>query len=92
VPLRVVNVTWTDLRALACIRHVWSQIWIARRWVRSFWEATAGLLSEARTAVSSAKVAVVVGEVGSSAVYMRYSNGPRTLHGLETGCGAKRQF
>jgi hypothetical protein len=21
-----VNVTWTDLRALACIRHFWSQI------------------------------------------------------------------
>jgi hypothetical protein len=34
----------------------------------------------ARTAVSSAKVAmVVVGEIGRSAVYMRYSNGPRTL-------------
>jgi hypothetical protein len=33
-----------------------------------------------RTAVSSAKVAmVVVGEVGRSTVYMRYSNGPRTL-------------
>jgi hypothetical protein len=34
----------------------------------------------ARTAVSSAKVAVVVaGEVGRSAVYIRYSNGSRTL-------------
>jgi hypothetical protein len=34
----------------------------------------------ARTAVSSANVAmVVVGEVGRSAVYMRYNNGPRTL-------------
>jgi hypothetical protein len=34
----------------------------------------------ARTAVSSANVAmVVVEEVGRSAVYMRYSNGPRTL-------------
>jgi hypothetical protein len=34
----------------------------------------------ARMAVSSANVAmVVVGEVGRSAVYMRYSNGPRTL-------------
>jgi hypothetical protein len=67
VPLRVVNVTWTDLRALACIRHFWSQSWIARRWVRSFWEATAGSLSVARTAVSSANVAmVVVGEAGRS--------------------------
>jgi hypothetical protein len=34
----------------------------------------------ARTAVSSANVAmVVVGEVGRSAVCMRYSNGPRAL-------------
>jgi hypothetical protein len=40
----------------------------------------AGSLSEAKTAVSSAKVAVVVvEEVGRSAVYMRYKNGPRTL-------------
>jgi hypothetical protein len=76
VPLRLVNVTWTDLRALACIRHFWSQFWIARRWVWSFWEATAGLLSVVRTAVSSANVAMVVGEVGRSAVYMRYSNSP----------------
>jgi hypothetical protein len=37
-------------------------------------------LSVARTAVLSAKVAmVVVGEVGRSAVYMRYEDGPRTL-------------
>jgi hypothetical protein len=44
------------------------------------WEAIAGSLSEARTAVSSAKVAMVVaGEAGSSTVYMRYRNGPRTL-------------
>jgi hypothetical protein len=36
----------------------------------------------ARRAVSSANVAmVVVGEVGRSAVYMRYNNGPRTLPG-----------
>jgi hypothetical protein len=27
------ELTWTDLRALACIRHFWSQIWITRRWV-----------------------------------------------------------
>jgi hypothetical protein len=34
----------------------------------------------ARTAVSSENVAmVVVVEVGRSAVYLRYSNGPRTL-------------
>jgi hypothetical protein len=40
----------------------------------------AGSLSDARIAVSSAKVAVVVaGEVGRSAAYMRYRNGPRTL-------------
>jgi hypothetical protein len=32
---------------------------MAGRWVWSFWEAAVGSLSEARTAVSSAKVAVV---------------------------------
>jgi hypothetical protein len=80
MPLHVVNVTWTDLRALACIQHFWSQILIVRRWVRSFWEATAGSLSVARISMSFAKMAmVVVGEVGRSTVYMRYSNGPRTL-------------
>jgi protein involved in polysaccharide export with SLBB domain len=43
----------------------------------------------ARMAVSSANVVMVVGEVGRSAVYMRYSNGPRIRQrGLETGCGA----
>jgi hypothetical protein len=54
------------------MRHLWSQVWIALRWFRSFREAMAGSLSDARIAVSSAKVAVVVaGEVGRFAVYMR---------------------
>jgi hypothetical protein len=40
----------------------------------------AGSESVAKTAVSSAKVAVVVsGEVGRSAVYRSYRRGPRTL-------------
>jgi hypothetical protein len=40
----------------------------------------AGSLSVARTAVSSAKVAVVdSGEDGRPAVYSRYNSGPRTL-------------
>jgi hypothetical protein len=40
----------------------------------------AGSLSVDTTAVSSAKVAVVdTSEVGRSAVYNRYNNGPRTL-------------
>jgi hypothetical protein len=40
----------------------------------------AGSLSVATTTVSSARVAVVdSGEVGRSAVYSRYNNGPRTL-------------
>jgi hypothetical protein len=52
--------------------HLWNQVWIALRWFWSFKEAVAGSLSDARIAVSSAKVAVVVaGEVGRSAVYMR---------------------
>jgi hypothetical protein len=78
--VRVVNVTWTDLSALACMSHLWSQVWSALRWVWNFWEAMAGSLPIARIAVATAKVAVVVaGKVASSAVYMRYRNGPRTL-------------
>jgi hypothetical protein len=39
-----------------------------------------GSLSMDTTAVSSAKVAVVdAGEIGRSAVYNMYNNGPRTL-------------
>jgi hypothetical protein len=57
-----------------------SQVWSALRWVWGFWEAVAGSLSSARIAVSSVNVAVIVaGEVGRSAVYMRYRNGPRSL-------------
>jgi hypothetical protein len=57
-----------------------NQFWIASRLVCSLCEAMAGSLSMATTAVSSAKVAVVdYGEVGRSAVYSRYNNGPRTL-------------
>jgi hypothetical protein len=42
---------------------------MAKRCVWSFWEAAVGSLSEVRTAVSSAKVAMVEsGEVGMSAV------------------------
>jgi hypothetical protein len=51
--------------------------------VKIFWsrlEAIFGSLWEAKTAVSSAKVAAVVRlSVGKSAVYNRYRTGPRTL-------------
>jgi hypothetical protein len=48
--------------------------------VCSLCDAVAGSLSVATTAVTSAKVAMVdSGEVGRSAVYNRYYNGPRTL-------------
>jgi hypothetical protein len=50
---RVVNVTWTDLVSLACIRQVFSQDWIARREACNFCEAVAG----------SQSVAVVVSAV-----------------------------
>jgi hypothetical protein len=64
----VVNVTWTVLVSLALIRQSLSQDWVARRAVCSLWEAVAGSLSAATTAVSSAKVAVKgSGEVGRSA-------------------------
>jgi hypothetical protein len=76
----LVNVTWIDSVSLALIRQFFSQNWIARRAVWSFWEAVAGAVSAAITAVSSAKVAVMEsGEVGRSAVYRRYSKGPKTL-------------
>jgi hypothetical protein len=69
VPLRVVNVPCNDFEALACIRRWWSQCSMARRWVWSFWEAAVRSLSDARTAVSSAKVAMLEsGKVGMSAV------------------------
>jgi hypothetical protein len=57
-----------------------NQFWIEIRLVCSFYEAMAGSLFMATTAVLSAEVAVVdSGEVGRSAVYSRYNNGPRTL-------------
>jgi hypothetical protein len=60
------------LSALACMRHLWSQVWIALRWFWSSTEAVAGSLFDARIAVSSAKVAVVVaGVVGRSVLHMR---------------------
>jgi hypothetical protein len=66
---RVVNVTWTYLVSLACIRQVFSQDWIARREACNFWEAVAGSQSVATTAMSSAKVAVMEsGEVRRSVV------------------------
>jgi hypothetical protein len=72
IPIRVANVTWTDLSGLAFMLHLCSHVWIALRWVWGFREAVAGSLSDARIALSAAKVAVVVaGEVGMSAVYMR---------------------
>jgi hypothetical protein len=59
VSLRAVNVTWIDLDSLASILHFLSQPWIASRSVCSFYEAMAGSLSMATTAVSSVKFAVV---------------------------------
>jgi hypothetical protein len=56
------------------------QFCIASRLVCSFCETMAGSLSVASTAVLSAEVTVVESaEVGSSTVYIRYNNGPRTL-------------
>jgi hypothetical protein len=53
---------------------------IARRLDCNLLEAVAGLLSMARAAVSSAKVADVVSDgVGRSPVNSKYSNGPKTL-------------
>jgi hypothetical protein len=74
------NATWIDLDLLASILQFLNQFWIAGRLVYNFYEAMAGSLSMASTAVSLAKVAVVdYDEIGRSAVYSRYNNGSRTL-------------
>jgi hypothetical protein len=66
------------LNPLAFILHFLNQIWIAAGWICSVCAATAGSLSVATTAVSSAKVAGLgSGEVGRSAVRSRYNNGLR---------------
>jgi hypothetical protein len=68
------------LESVESILHFLNQFWIASRLVCSFCEAVTGSLSMISTAVASAKVAVVdSGEVGRSAVYSSYNNGPRTL-------------
>jgi hypothetical protein len=75
-----VNVTWIYLDPLAFILHFLNLFWIASSSVCSLCEAMVGPLSVVTTAVSLAKVAVVdSAEVGRSAVYNRYNNGPRTL-------------
>jgi hypothetical protein len=80
ISLHVVNVTWINLNPLAFILHPLNQFWIASRLVCSLYEAMARSLSMATTAVSLAKFALIdSGEVGRSAVYSRYNNGPRTL-------------
>jgi hypothetical protein len=64
------------LDSLALILHFIGQFCIPMRLDCNLLEAAAGLLSMARTAVSSAKVS---DEVWRSAVNNKYSNGPRTL-------------
>jgi hypothetical protein len=67
-----VKVTWVDFISLAFMRHFLSQFCTAESAVWSLYAAISGVACEASTAVSSAKVAVVVsGVVGRSAVYMR---------------------
>jgi hypothetical protein len=80
VSFGIVTVIWIDLEPFAFILHFENKFWNASRLVCSFYEAMAGVLPVATTAVSSAEVSVVdSGEVGRSALYSRYNNGPRTL-------------
>jgi hypothetical protein len=65
-------VTWVDLDSLAFILHILTHFWIVSRLVYSLCDAMVGSLSVTTTAVSSAKVC-------RSAVYSRYSNGPKIL-------------
>jgi hypothetical protein len=71
-----------DLDSLALTLHFIRQFCIDRRLDCTLLGVVAGLLSMARTAVSSAKLADVVSdEVGRSVVNSKYSNGPRVrLH------------
>jgi hypothetical protein len=73
----VVNVTGTDLYPLAFIPNFLNELgWFTI----SVKQSRAGTLSVASTAISSSEVTVVVsGEVGRSAVFNRYNNGPRIL-------------
>jgi hypothetical protein len=65
------------LDLLASTLHFVSQFCITRSLDCNLLEAVAGLLSMARTAVSSAKVADVVSdEVGRLAVNSKYNNDP----------------
>jgi hypothetical protein len=81
VSLYVVDLTWTNLDSLTFILHVFIHFCIAFRLVSSFCEAMPGSLYVGNTAVSLANVAVVDSvEVAKSAVYSRYSSGPRTRH------------
>jgi hypothetical protein len=80
VPLRVVNVTWTDCGRWLAFATVGARFGLREDGFEVSGRLRRDHLPVARTAVSSENVAMVgVGEVGRSAVYLRYNNGPRTL-------------
>jgi len=58
-----IKVTWTDFVSFASIRHFFNQNWILFKCVCSLCVAIAGSSCIVRTAVSSAKVAVVLSAV-----------------------------
>jgi hypothetical protein len=69
-----------DLESLAFFLNILSHFWIASSFVYSLHDVMVGSLLVATTAVSSAKVSVVIScEDGRPAVYSRYGNGLRTL-------------
>ena len=64
-----VKVTWTDFVSFAFIRHYFNHNWILFKCICSLCVAMAGSSCVVSTAVSSAKVAVVLSAfVGKSAV------------------------
>jgi hypothetical protein len=79
MPLHVVNVTWTDLRALACIRNFWNQFWIAGRWIWSFWEAMEGITVRGCNVCKGGYGCCCCWGGWKVSSYTRYSNGLRTL-------------
>jgi hypothetical protein len=79
ISFHLVHVMRIDLDLLAFILYFVNQFWIASRLVCSVYDAMAGSLSMASTAVTLTNVSGDSGEVGRSAVQSRYNNSPRAL-------------
>ena len=74
------KLTWADFVSFAFMRHFFNHNWILSKCVCSLRVAIAGSSCVVMTAVSFAKVAVVLSAVvDKSAVYSRWRSEPNTL-------------